>query len=195
MKKQKRIERIVGIVLTIAVLTLLFSDLSGINLFSAPVAAQSVRQEAVQQVYQQLPDFPRENQYVNRETGKVDPNNTIVSRMIRYHQYVKGRPLIYRLDWKLTLADYLGINEPMIDSSYPGFDNLRKNPMESDQAVINRLNRQQRNDLVQALVNVFNPAATQPLSTRRPQVSPTIPAASPARPSPPQSGGARLLLP
>lgn len=143
-------------------------------------------------VYQQLPDFPRENQYVNRETGKVDPNNTIVSRLIRYHQYVKGRPLVYRLDWKLTLADYLGINEPMIDSSYPGFDNLRKNPMESDQAVINRLNRKQRNDLVQALVNVFNPAATQPLSTPRPQAPPVAPTVAPTRSSP---GGARLLLP
>jgi hypothetical protein len=147
-------------------------------------------QDAWSKVYQQVPDLPRENQYINRETGKVDPNNTLVSRMVRYHQYLKGRPLVYRLDWKLTLGDYLGINEPMLESSYPGFDNLRKNPMEGDRAVISRLSRMQRNALVQALVNVFNPGTSQPIapSVSRPQSAP-LPTASP------QTGGARLLLP
>ncbi|MGV0026611.1 hypothetical protein [Phormidesmis priestleyi] len=153
-----------------------------------PATSRPRVQDALAKVYQQMPDLPLENQYVNRETGKVDPNNTLVSRMVRYHQYLKGRPLVYRLDWKLTLGDYLGINEPMLESSYPGFDNLRKNPMESDRAAISRLSRMQRNALVQALVNVFNPAASQPIvpSVSRPQPAPT---------ASPQTGGARLLLP
>ncbi len=155
-----------------------------------PTTTRPRVQDTWSKVYQQVPDVPLENQYINRETGKADPNNTLVSRMVRYHQYVKGRPLVYRLDWKLTLGDYLGINEPMLESSYPGFDNLRKNPMESDRAAISRLSRMQRNALVQALVNVFNPAASQPIapSVAKPQPTPT-PAALP------QTGGARLLLP
>ncbi|KAM3096750.1 hypothetical protein ACKFKF_21805 [Phormidesmis sp. 146-12] len=161
---------------------------------STPTTTRSRVQDAWSKVYQQLPDLPLENQYINRETGKPDPNNTLVSRMVRYHQYIKGRPLVYRLDWKLTLGDYLGINEPMLESSYPGFDNLRKNPLESDRAAISRLTRRQRNALVQALVNVFNPSASQPIApsvakpVAKPQPTPT-PAASP------QTGGARLLLP
>ena len=108
-------------------------------------------------VYQQLPDLPRENQYISKETGKVAQNNTLVSRLLTYHFYVKGRPPNYRLDWKLTLADYLGANEVMYDTSYPGKDTLRQNPMESDRAAIVRLNRRQRDALVQVLVNIFNP--------------------------------------
>lgn len=125
---------------------------------SQPTAAPTRRyriEEAWQKVYQQVPDLPRENQYVNRETGKVDPNNTLISRLIRYHYYVKGRPVNYRLDWKFTLADYLGINEPIEASSYPGASNLRQNPFERDRAIIQKLNRKQRDALVQALVNVF----------------------------------------
>ncbi len=121
-----------------------------------PPATGQVRiEEAWQQVYKEVPDLPLENQYVNRETGKVDPNNTLVNRFIRYHYFIKGRPVSFRLDWKYTLADYLGINEPMQANGYPGADNLRKNPFESDRAIIQKLNRKQRDALVQALVNVF----------------------------------------
>ncbi len=113
--------------------------------------------EAWQRVYQQLPDLPRENRYISQETGKVAENNTLVNRMIRYHIYVKGRAPNYRLDWKLTLADYLDANEVMYETSYPGNDTLRQNPFQGDRAVIGRLNRRQRDALVQALVNAFNP--------------------------------------
>ncbi|MEP0918844.1 hypothetical protein NC981_18595 [Leptolyngbya sp. DQ-M1] len=112
-------------------------------------------QDAWQQVYKDVPDLALENQYVNRETGKADPSNTLVTRLIRYHYFIKGRPVSFRLDWKYTLADYLGINDPMQAESYPGSDNLRKNPFESDRAIIKKLNRKQRDALVQALVNVF----------------------------------------
>ncbi|MBE9010311.1 hypothetical protein IQ250_08850 [Pseudanabaenaceae cyanobacterium LEGE 13415] len=134
---------------------------SGIALLCSanPAIAQTTRQvqiqDAWQQVYKAVPELPLENQYVTRVTGKVDPNNTLVTRMIRYHSFIKGRPVNFRLDWKYTLADYLGINEPMQASSYPGSDNLRQNPFERDRDIIQKLNRRQRNALVQALVHVF----------------------------------------
>ncbi|MDJ0735158.1 MAG: hypothetical protein QNJ47_14010 [Nostocaceae cyanobacterium] len=112
--------------------------------------------DAWRQVYQQLPDLPKENQYISKETGKVAENNTLVSRIINYHVYGKGRPVNFRLDWKLTLADYLGANEIMYEFSYPGNDSLKKNPFEGDRAAIKRLTRKQRNALVQALVNTFS---------------------------------------
>jgi hypothetical protein len=159
---------------------------------SAPAIAQSRVQDAAKQVYEQVPDLPLENQYVNRVTNQVDPNNTLVTRLVRYHQYIKGRPLGFRLDWKMTLADYLGINEPIIESSYPGSDNLKQNPFERDRAIINRLDRKQRDALIQALVNVFNPAAKQPVFRSQPaSQTPTV-APSPTLPQP---GGAQLLLP
>lgn len=135
-----------------------------ISLLSFPPAfAQRVSSGDWQQVYQQLPDLPRENKYISKETGKVAENNTLVSRLIRYHMYVKGRAPVYRLDWKLTLADYLDANEVMYDTVYPGRDSLRQNPFDGDRAAIKKLNRRQRDALVQALVNVFtpSPSATQ----------------------------------
>ncbi|MFQ4144809.1 hypothetical protein [Chlorogloeopsis sp. ULAP02] len=150
----------VKIILVLSVLILGFSktELTYTSLFFAkPAYAQRVNPSEVwQQVYKQLPDLPKENNYTSQETGKVATNNTLVSRMIRYHIYVKGRPPNYRLDWKLTLADYLDANEVMYETLYPGHDTLRQNPFAGDRAAIRRLNRQQRNALVQALVNVFS---------------------------------------
>lgn len=124
---------------------------------TAPVSRPTRVQDVWQQVYKENPALPLENQYVNRETGKVDPTNTLVSRFIRYHYFIKGRPVNYRLDWKYTIADFLDINEPMQASSYPGADNLRKNPFETDRAIIQKLNHKQREALIQSLVNVFTP--------------------------------------
>jgi hypothetical protein len=112
-----------------------------------------------QKVYQQIPDLPKENQFISKTTGQVAENNTLASRLIRYHIYTKGRSPIYRLDWKLTLADYLDANEPIYAESYPGNDSLKQNPLASDCTAISKLTRQQRNNLVQVLVNIFNPDA------------------------------------
>lgn len=157
--------------------------------------AQSLRIEDVwQQVYQQLPNLPRENQYVSKETGKVDANNTLVSRLIRYHMNVKGRAPNYRLDWKLTLADYLDANELMSEQTYPGYETLRQNPYTRDRAVIERLNRKQRDALVQSLVSVFNRDAAAATTTPTPQPT-ASPTPSPAQPQfiQPQPGDAQLL--
>ncbi|PAX60610.1 hypothetical protein [Brunnivagina elsteri] len=123
-----------------------------------PVMAQRITVGDVwRQVYQQLPDFPKENNYTSREGGKVAENNTLVGRIIQYHVYIKGRAPNYRLDWKITLADYLDANEVIYDTNYPGHELLKKNPLDGDKAAIAKLSRSQRNELVQTLVNVFSP--------------------------------------
>jgi hypothetical protein len=166
---------------------------AGVFAFSAgdltiqPAVAQRISPgEVWQLVYQQLPDFPKENQYVSKETGKVAGNNTLATRLIRYHIYVKERAPSYRLDWKLTLADYLDANEIMYENTYPGNDTLRQNPLDGDRAAISRLTRTQRNALVQVLANIFNPnTPTKP--TSRPNTKPKT------APTPLPTGGAELL--
>lgn len=129
-----------------------------------PAAAQTVRfQATAKQLYQQLPNLPVANQYVSRSTGKAAVENTLARRLMQYHLDVKGRSPIYRLDWKLTLADYLGANESLSKSTYPGYNLLRSNPMEGDRTIISRLNRAQRDALIQALVNVFTANTNQPV--------------------------------
>jgi hypothetical protein len=147
--------------------------------------------EAWRFVYQRLPDFPMENDYVSKETGKVDPNNTLVGRLIRYHLFVKGRPPNYRLDWKMTLADYLGVTSEYLEESvYPGGDTLRINPMERDRTVIQGLNRAQRDTLIQVLVDVFNRKTAGASGVEGSQER------SPAEVAPsPQPGDAKLLMP
>ncbi|MEH2449725.1 MAG: hypothetical protein V7K18_29230 [Nostoc sp.] len=162
------------------------------NLFSIqPANAQRITPGDVwQKVYQQLPNLPRENNYISKENGTVAENNTLVNRLIKYHIYTKGRAPIYRLDWKLTLADYLGANEIIYDTSYPGNDSLRENPLEGDRKAISRLTRSQRDALVQVLVNIFNPTSQNTLS---PNSNTTANPSTSTTPQPPQRGGAELL--
>jgi hypothetical protein len=206
-KRRNRVLKFIATVFSVAGLTAIAAimTLGSPSLFHpAPAFSQSLvrLEEAGQQVYQQVPNLSRENQYVSTETGKVDPNNTLVRRMIRYHVYVKGRPPGYRLDWKLTLADYLGANSLMQESQYPGYDSLKTNPLEGDRTAIGRLNRAQRNALAQALANVFSPRTSQSAqppttSTNGGRSGVTQPATNTAPPklSQPKPGDARLLLP
>lgn len=123
----------------------------------SPAIAQSIRPESVsEQVYQRLPDFPLENQYTNQETGAVDSKNTLALRLTRYHVYTKNRPVKFRLDWKLTLADYLGANESIVEQKYPGYKTLQPSPVDGDRAAIRSLNRAQRDALVKVLVSIFS---------------------------------------
>ncbi len=153
-----------------------------------PAVAQIITSSDVwQKVYEKLPDFPKENQYISRDTGKVDQDDTLANRLIRYHIYVKGRSPIYRLDWKLTLADYLNLNETMYDGNYPGFDLLRVNPIDGNRQAIANLNRNQRHDLVQVLVNIFT-TPTESTLLNNPTPTPTS-----TSPNPTPRGGAELL--
>jgi hypothetical protein len=201
--------RFVFVALTILGLTVLRSHipLNNLNLFSLqPVLAQDAPSQnpqritvenVWQRVYEILPDLPKENQYISRETRKQATSNTLVARLIRYHLFVKGRPPIYRLDWKLTIADYLGVNDVMFEGVYPGRDTLRENPMDSDRAVIANLTRSQRDALVNTLVSIFNPnAAAESQPTPKPTPTPTpTPTPNPGRSLPPlpQPGDAQQL--
>ncbi len=149
-------------------------------------------QELWQQVYQKLPNLPLENKYVSKETNKIDTNNTLVTRLLQYHLYVKGRAPGYRLDWKLTLADYLGINELIAEAAYPGNATLNANPIEGDRAVINRLTRKERNDLVQTLVSLFRQNSRE-ANTTSPRVNSSSNPTQSNSPSPPRPGDAQRL--
>ncbi len=173
----------------------LFGILSANAQQTVPIA---VSRDVWKQVYQKLPNLPQENKYVSRDTGKVNPDNTLVNRLIQYHLYVRGRSPIYRLDWKLTLADYLGANELIQETTYPGANTLRTNPLLGDRAAITRLNRKQRDALVQSLVSVFNPnssdTATDTQAPPQPSTTPSSVQTSPSFPQP-KPGDARLLQP
>ncbi|MEM8806219.1 MAG: hypothetical protein AAGF01_09345 [Cyanobacteria bacterium P01_G01_bin.38] len=107
------------------------------------------------QIYAQYPDFPTESTYTLQRSGDVAVDDTLVSRLIRYHLYVKNRPPNFRLDWKLTIADYLDAFELIRASLYPSADVLSENPMEGDKAAVQSMTRQQRNQLSQALFDLF----------------------------------------
>jgi hypothetical protein len=148
-----------GLILLIATPLLLAlgeaRSLPGLN--SQPAIAQLIRTEGTwQKVYETLPDFPKENQYTSKETGKPATEDTLAGRLIRYHVYTKSRPPFSRLDWKLTLADYLGVYGLLTEETYPSRAKLTRNPMEADVAAIRRLNRSQRDALIQALVDAFS---------------------------------------
>jgi hypothetical protein len=133
------------ILITIAILT------------AIALPAQALRpSEVPPAVYKKIPSLPIENQYINKETKKVDKDNTLVSRLMRYHLYLKGRPATYRLDWKLTLADYLGGNDVMDEAAYPSREKLKINPMEGDRKAIQSLSRSDRDALVQTMTDLFN---------------------------------------
>lgn len=125
----------------------------------AAVQAQMLRRvnpvAIATQIYQQLPELPQENHYLDRSSGQPAIEDTLISRMIRYHLYVKNRPAIFRLDWKLTLADYLGAFERIQAQTYPSAETLTVNPLEGDRAAVAGISRDQRNALVQHLVDHF----------------------------------------
>ncbi|MDI9639874.1 hypothetical protein QM565_29645 [Geitlerinema splendidum] len=201
MNQKRRLFRLLAIATSIAIGVVFLSTLTPPVRFlpsgSSPAVAQ-IRPPRLrdfwQEIYQQLPDLPLENQYVNRQSGEIDETNTLVGRLIRYHLYVKNRPPNFRLDWKLTMADYLDANEIIQESIYPSADVLRDNPMEGDKAAIKRLTRTQRTALVDALAQIFTPEAEA-------QGSPTSPGGSQSpdagrSPLPrSQPGDAQLLLP
>ncbi|MDJ1185890.1 hypothetical protein [Roseofilum casamattae] len=135
----------------------LINPLIPINLISKPAIAQSrLRPRDIWRlVYQQVPDIPLENHYISKLDGEPRPDNTLVLRIIRYHMFVKTRTPQYRLDWKLTLADYMGANELMYERVYPSGEVLVENPLEGDRQAVRNMTRSQRNALVDALVNAY----------------------------------------
>ena len=199
MNKYRRLLNFVAVAtLTVVGLTVVetnVNNLGNLSYLSQPAAAQQrIRPSEVWRlVYEKLPDFPLENQYVNMETGEVEVENTLARRLLRYHLFVKSRPPQYRLDWKLTLADYLDANEIIQESTYPGHNTLRENPMERDKAAIARLNRSQRNALVQVFVGIYNPNYSDLSESQNSPASRTSPSSN--SPPVPRPGDAQLLIP
>ena len=171
-----------GIVLSIVINTVITSQLS-------PLLAQTARPNTVAQtVYQNLPFLPLENEYLS-QSGEVASGNTLLSRLLRYHEYVKSRPVNYRFDWQLTFADYFGINELIKADRYPGHETLTVNPLEGDREAITSLTREQRNELIDTLLAIYNPQTDTP---QQPTVTPNN--SEEQKPSLPQPGDADLLL-
>ena len=182
--KTKPIAFCLGLVLSLLINT-------GLTIQLSPVSGQTVRPDmVVEQVYQNLSFLPLENKYISQTSGDVAAQNTLMLRLLRYHEYVKGRPLNYRFDWQLTFADYFGINEPIQANRYPGYETLTINPMESDREIITSLTREQRNQLIDTLLAIYNPQEDTP---QQPTVNPNN--SSEEQPSLPQPGDADLLLP
>ncbi len=161
---------------------------------SAQTSPRSIRPEiAAPMVQQQLSFLALENDYLSQESGQVSSNNTLLLRLIRYHEYVKSRPLTYRFDWQLTFADYFGINEPIKSNRYPGHRTLVENPLEGDRKIITSLNREQRNQLINSLLAIYNPKSLV--------ADPVVPSENNeavetnSQPQKPQRGSADLLLP
>jgi len=157
----------------------------------------SIRAEgAAAIVYEKLPYLPKENQYRRKETGEIDPEHTLMSRFIRYSQDLKKRTNRYRFDWKLTLADYLGVNETIEAETYPGSLTLATNPFETDVKAIQALNRRQRQELVDLLAFIYKPQMTE--KPAKAKVTPTpqsTPKNESGKPSLGKPGDAQLLMP
>ncbi len=122
---------------------------------SPPAFALPSTKLAAQELYKRLPDFPKENLYNSKENGQVSAENTLGRRIITYHNIIKGRSPYSRIDWKFTLADYLGINDEMGYQEYPGAETLTANPMIRDRKIVDQLTRKQRETLTSALVNIY----------------------------------------
>ena len=129
---------------------------------AAPAQAQLSRVEgAVQEVYRLMPELPLEDGYP--ATGDSRGFRTLMHRLMVYHIQVMGRTPFSRLDWQLTLADYLDANEVMLVQNYPGATIFATNPYHGDRTVIQSLTRPQRHNLLRALLISFgaNPEPDQ----------------------------------
>jgi hypothetical protein len=192
---QRRLSRQKGLRL-VAISLGLMASMAVVLVFNPlpPVAAQSLRPEgAAYIIYQRLPFIPKENQYRRRDTGEVDPEHTLVSRLIRYNEDVKRRTS-YRLDWQITFADFLGINEVIDPERYPGSSTLQTNPTESDIKAIAQLPRDQRRALLDLLSELYAPPSAQPQAPSRNQPKPSVDAET-GRPRLSKPGDAQLLMP
>lgn len=199
---KKRLGRILILILGFA-LTFCLALAHNNQWLRQTVSAQSLRPEFVaERIYENIPDLPQENQYIRVDTGEVASDNTLVSRLIRYHQDVQRRVPWFRLDWKLTLADYLGVHQPIREERYPGASTLTKNPMEADLKVVRGLNRRQRDELITLLATIYysqlrspsQPASEVSPDPESPESPPPVPSqVSPSTPQLSEPGDADLL--
>lgn len=167
---------------------------AGLVLDGAGYAQQSyIRPETVSnRFYAAMPSFPKEDQYKPSNRQNFTPS-TLVERLVQYHTMIKGRNPQLRFDWKLTLADYLGLNDVITVQNYPGSTFLTRNPLDGDRTAIRQLSRQQRLQLIQTLVSIYTPVATT--STPATPNPASLPTAVPIPPTPAPLPGRPPLLP
>ncbi|QSF48438.1 MULTISPECIES: hypothetical protein [unclassified Thermosynechococcus] len=170
------------------------------NLPDAPAQILINPRLVAETLYPKLPGLPKENHYIRQDNRQPAPESTLLERFIVYHTTVKGRSPLYRFDWKISLADYLGLNDFLRRETYPGRSYLTVNPMEGDMAAIRQLNRQQRDALVSTLATFYAQQAGLPTTTpQRPQPQTTLPEPTwrppTVLPPVPQPGSAGLLAP
>lgn len=101
--------------------------------------------EIAQKVYTQFPVLPR-----SEVPG--EPDNTFIRRVIQYHTHLRERPEQSRFDWQLTFSDYLGYNLNIDPTTYPN-----RSALEADKAALDALTRDQRNQLIQILMQACQP--------------------------------------
>ncbi|NJM95478.1 MAG: hypothetical protein HC792_04220 [Acaryochloridaceae cyanobacterium CSU_5_19] len=143
------------VVLAITLVFLGVGILAGDGMLRSAQAQVADPKAVAEQVYRKLPDLPLENTYLRAKSQKPATDSTLVSRLIHYHTMIKSRSPLYRFDWKITLADYLGMNETVLPDTYPSRTFLTKNPIQGDLQAIRQLTRQQRSGLVQALSDLY----------------------------------------
>ncbi len=160
---------------------LLLSSAAALLFAPASFAQLSSSTDVAKLVYRRLPTLALENQYIRADSNKQAVESTLVSRIVQYHSSVKGRSPLYRIDWKTTLADYLGIHEVIQPETYPGYAFLKKSPLDSDRISVQKLNAAQRNALVQSLVDAFTGSQTASGAVKAPA---PFPQAKP-QPAPP----------
>ncbi len=153
-------------------------------------------------VYAAMPNLPRLDQF--RTSSGESLETSFVRRLLLYHMRSEGRSLQSRLDWKLTFADYLGINVTMFAQQYPGADQFSENPYNADLDALRALSRAEREQLLAILleavefngiVNSLDVASIDPdLPSPFAVLEPDTPVATPpAVIELPAGGGADLL--
>lgn len=183
-----------SVVVLVAVILIGFDGRNGIPVSQAQ-SYLSPRQAATQ-IYQALPGLPQENTYLRADNGVAATESTLVERFIQYHTSVKGRSPLYRLDWQLTFADYLGLNDFLDPQAYPGRNFLSTNPMAQDIAAIQALTFEQRQSLLTLLARLYGDREiTLSFPNSTPQVTPTSAPRSPQLKPVPRPGEANLLAP
>ncbi|HHP7243257.1 MAG TPA: hypothetical protein ACFE0H_01080 [Elainellaceae cyanobacterium] len=190
----------IGLTILMAALPVNQSPDRGVSFFTSQPANAQWRgtAEAAQRVYEAMPELPLANEYVSSETGDANPENTFANRFVRYHLYIQRRSPTFRFDWKITLADYLGINDWMREDEYPGAGILRTNALDGDRDIVQNLSRAERDKLVQTLVGIFTPDASTSSSRESNGLSESSAQSDSSDESPPvrvEPGAADLLLP
>ncbi|WP_287128889.1 hypothetical protein [Candidatus Cyanaurora vandensis] len=76
-----------------------------LGFWATPCLALPTPTQVTAALYQQIPDFPK---------GGVNQDGTqnLIRRLVTYHNFLKNRSPYSRFDWKLTVADYIGYNDP-----------------------------------------------------------------------------------